>query len=83
MRRGWARRSRAYCADFGDWEIVLADDQSDDATIERAQEYVGACEGRLQYPRTWREVRAASQLHAGLRACRGEFVSQLDGDDFS
>jgi glycosyltransferase involved in cell wall biosynthesis len=67
--------------DFGDFEIVVGDDCSTDKTLAIAREFATQdprvrlfpsdvnLGGRQNYVRT-------------LNACRGEFINQLDGDDF-
>ncbi|MCB9908494.1 MAG: glycosyltransferase family 2 protein [Planctomycetes bacterium] len=69
-----------------DWEIVLADDASDDRTIAVAQGLAGTCEGphgpRLRILEHGPKFGPRQNYMRALRACRGEFVAQLDGDDF-
>ena len=63
---------------FGDWELVVVDDASDDGTAEWV--------GRLDDPRL-RAIRLPAHLergvarNRGLQAARGEFVLFLDDDD--
>lgn len=72
--------------DFEDWEIVLADDQSDDRTVEVAR----SCMERTMGPRGQRlrilphaeKVWPRPNYIRAMQASRGDFVAQLDGDDF-
>jgi glycosyltransferase involved in cell wall biosynthesis len=63
---------------FGDWELVVVDDASEDGTTEWV--------GRLDEPRL-RTIQLPEQLertvarNRGLEAARGEFVLFLDDDD--
>ncbi|MEM1110321.1 MAG: glycosyltransferase [Pseudomonadota bacterium] len=67
-----------------DWEVVIGDDASTDGTSELIAEY------QRQYPQRVRvlsrDANAAdggrSNAMATLRACRGDYIAYLDGDDY-
>ncbi len=72
--------------DCPDWEIIVGDDASTDRTIEIVQSYLPACEWQGQQrlrilPWQSKVGRRANYMRV-LRACRGEYIAQLDGDDF-
>ncbi|MEM8709761.1 MAG: glycosyltransferase family 2 protein, partial [Planctomycetota bacterium] len=67
--------------DMDDWEIVVADDLSDDATIEVASRYAREDE-RIRILPHGEKFGPRQNYMRAMRACRGEFISQLDGDDF-
>ena len=65
---------------FSDWEIVLVDDGSTDATPQLAAEYYRRLGDRLVCIRE--ENRGSSSArNRGIDACRGRFVAFLDSDD--
>jgi glycosyltransferase involved in cell wall biosynthesis len=72
-----------YAQTIGDWEILLADDGSDDGSLEIALEYV-----RRDSPRVRVLAPSPSDIHGasaarnrGLRVARGEYIAFLDADD--
>jgi len=65
---------------YTDWEIVLVDDGSTDATGELAASYQHKLQDKFQYVRqNNRGVPAAR--NAGIRAARGDLIALLDADD--
>jgi len=68
------------------WEIVLADDLSDDGTVALAHELLPLTDDgsgpRLRILPHDRKFGPRPNFMRALRACRGDFVAQLDGDDF-
>lgn len=72
--------------DFDDWEIIVADDASDDRTVEVVRGYHDACIGpygpRLRVLPHDAKVGQRQNYMRALRACRGDFIAQLDGDDY-
>lgn len=69
--------------DMDSWEIVVADDLSDDRTIEVATRYAQEDErGRIRILPHGEKFGPRQNYMRAMRACRGEFISQLDGDDF-
>ena len=71
--------------DYPDWEIVVADDQSDDDTLAVARSYEDACQGdhgpRLRILPVERKYGRRANYERVLAACRGRYTAQLDGDD--
>lgn len=62
-------------------DVMIVDDGSKDETANIAQEY------QERYPDTFRLIRKenggwGSTLNVGMRAARGKYFKQLDGDDF-
>ena len=62
-----------------DWECLVVDDGSSDATAEIAEEFA-ARDGRFRVLRV-EHGGIVPALNAGLGACRGELVARLDADD--
>lgn len=69
-----------------DWEIVLGDDASDDATVGVAQSYLDRCmrkgQQRLRILPHETQLGRRHNFRRTLEACTGQFIAQLDGDDF-
>lgn len=72
--------------DLEDWEIVLGDDLSDDGTIDVIRSYEERCMGpfgqRLRILPHDVKLGPRQNYMRTLKACRGEYTSQLDGDDW-
>jgi glycosyltransferase involved in cell wall biosynthesis len=64
---------------FTDWECVVVDDGSADATRAVAEAFVAA-DSRFRVVATARDGLVAA-LNAGLARCRGAFVARMDADD--
>ncbi len=62
-----------------EWEIVLVDDGSTDATTARLTEWIAA-EARLRALQLSRNFGKEAALSAGLQAARGDVVVLLDAD---
>ena len=65
---------------FEDWEVVLVDDGSTDATEALAAQYAERLGKRLRYVRQVRAGPSAARNH-GIDACAGTYVAFLDSDD--
>jgi glycosyltransferase involved in cell wall biosynthesis len=66
---------------FRDWELLVIDDGSEDASLALARE-MAAVDPRIRVvARSHGGIVAA--LNAGLTAARGEFVARMDADDSS
>jgi glycosyltransferase involved in cell wall biosynthesis len=64
-----------------EFEIVVADDHSDDSTLKIVREY------QADYPNihilpTEHKIGITGNYQRGFAACRGEYVAVLEGDDF-
>lgn len=63
-----------------DWELIVIDDCSRDATYEIAQQ-LSRQDGRIRLYRNARNLGPAQTRNRGLDLCRGEYVALLDCDD--
>ena len=66
---------------FQDLEIVVVDDASNDGSREIIEESVRAHPGLVRSLLLTRNGGVAAARNAGLEACRGEWITHLDGDD--
>ncbi|WP_029893785.1 glycosyltransferase family 2 protein [Desulfohalovibrio reitneri] len=64
---------------LSDWEAVVVDDGSDDATPGVLATWAGR-DPRIR-PMTLPRTGIVGALNAGLAACRGRYVARLDADD--
>jgi len=64
-----------------DFEIVVGDDNSDDSTLAIALEYQ-ACYPYIRILPSEQKVGITRNYQRGFAACRGEYVSILEGDDY-
>lgn len=68
---------------YDDWELVIAEDLSPDDSYRIAAEYAAQHPDRIRLlPRPDTNLGGRHNFVRVLEACRGRFVSQLDGDDF-
>ena len=68
---------------YEDWELILVDDHSDDASAELIEKYVadkGLQEKVLLFHQT-DEKSAACARNRGVRESHGRYIAYLDGDD--
>jgi GT2 family glycosyltransferase len=63
---------------FTDFELLVVDDASSDATVEIVQ---GLGDPRIRLLRNERNLGQVPSLNRGLREARGEIVARLDADD--
>lgn len=61
------------------WELVLVDDGSRDATVQRAQS-LAAADGRIVLVELARNYGQTQAMQAGFDAARGRVVVSMDGD---
>ncbi len=64
-----------------DFEIVIADDHSDDATLAIVKEYQ-ANNPNIRILPTEERIGITRNYQRGFEACRGKYVAVLEGDDF-
>ncbi len=65
---------------FGDFELIISDDCSSDATEQLCRDYA-ARDSRICYFRNSHNLRMPGNLNAAIQRARGEFVANLhDGD---
>lgn len=69
--------------DYSNWELLLVDDGSSDASTGRAKEYASRFPGKIQYlDHTFHQNRGLSaSRNAGVKHCRGAYIAFLDADD--
>lgn len=67
---------------FGDFELLIVDDASRDATSEKIAE-LAARDGRVRGLRLEKNGGPGAARNAALRECRGELVALLDDDDLA
>ena len=66
---------------FTDFEVIVSDDGSTDATPEIAHDYASRQPDRIQVLRAERNQGKAFALNRALAAHRGELIAWFDGDD--
>ncbi len=64
--------------DYRDFEVIIVDDASTDATTEIVKNFKNAC---IRYVRFESHQGAPAARNAGARAAQGLFISFLDSDD--
>jgi glycosyltransferase involved in cell wall biosynthesis len=65
-----------------DFEVVIGEDCSTDGTREIVRSYARAHPEKIRVLSRDRNIGALPNFAETLQACRGEYVAQLDGDDF-
>lgn len=65
-----------------DCEIVITEDCSTDGTREIVQEYQSRFPDKIRLLLSDQNQNSLAVVSRGIRACRGEFVALLDGDDY-
>jgi len=65
-----------------DYEIVISEDCSTDDTREIVMEYGARYPDRIRLLLSERNLNSLAVVSRGIRACRGEFIALLDGDDY-
>jgi len=67
---------------FSDFEFIIVDDCSNDATSQILGEYVRR-DQRIRIIKNIRNLGLTQSLNKGLRACQGEYIARQDADDIS
>ena len=67
---------------FADWEMVVVDDASDDATPQVLADWA-AKDPRIGVVTNATNIGQTASLNKGLRECRGDWVARQDADDLS
>jgi glycosyltransferase involved in cell wall biosynthesis len=65
-----------------EFEIVITEDCSTDGTREIVEDYRRRFPERIRLLLSEKNRNSLAVISRGLRACRGEFVALLDGDDY-
>lgn len=68
--------------DFGDWELVLGDDRSQDGTLEIARSFEARDPARIRILPDAGHLGGRENFLRTMGACRGEYAAWLDGDDY-
>ena len=63
-----------------DFELIVVDDCSKDATASIAEEY-SVRDSRVKLLKNEQNLRVAGTRNRALEVCRGEYVALLDSDD--
>jgi glycosyltransferase involved in cell wall biosynthesis len=71
----------ALAQDYPNLEVVVADDASSDGTAEIIADYARNHPGRVIAVLNPKNLGITGNSNAGLRACSGEFIAFLGGDD--
>ena len=67
---------------FADWEMVVVDDASDDATPQVLANWATK-DPRVRVVTNEKNIGQTASLNKGLRECRGDWVARQDADDLS
>lgn len=67
---------------FKDWELVVVDDGSTDATTRILADYV-AQEPRIRLIKNDVNLKIVKSLNRGIDACQGKYIARMDSDDIS
>jgi glycosyltransferase involved in cell wall biosynthesis len=65
---------------FTDFELLIIDDGSTDATYEKAGSFA---DPRIRLIRNESNIGLANTLNKGIESARGEYIARMDGDDIS
>lgn len=68
---------------YGNWELVVCDDASTDATLTVLAEFAERHVGQVTLLRNAENRKLSFSLNRCLDAARGELVARMDGDDIS
>ena len=65
-----------------DFEIVVSDDASSDATLAVVERYSERLAGKIQILRTPVNLGVTRNFRRAMKACRGKYIALCEGDDF-
>ena len=65
---------------YADFELIIVDDGSSDASARIAQEYAGR-DTRIRFISTARNAGQGSARNRGIATASGEYLAMMDGDD--
>lgn len=68
---------------FTDWEFIICDDASTDATLEICRTYADEYPGRFQILANERNMKLPVTLNRCLAVARGKYIARMDADDIS
>ena len=68
---------------YTDWELILCDDGSKDATYEIAESYQKRHPDKIVLIKNERNMGLNHTLNRCLEAAKGQFIARMDGDDLS
>jgi len=66
--------------DFQDWELIVVDDGSRDATEEIVKK-LSLVDKRIRYLKNQQNFGIQKSLNRGLQEARGEYIARIDDDD--
>src|SRR5262249_40463181 len=68
---------------YADWELLLVDDGSSDASTQIARRFAAGLPGRVRYLEHDQHVNLgkSASRNLGISEARGEFIAFLDADD--
>jgi glycosyltransferase involved in cell wall biosynthesis len=67
---------------YANFEFIIVDDNSNDATVEILQKYV-KLDDRIKLVANDENIGLAGSLNKGLNLAQGEWIARMDGDDIS
>ena len=68
---------------YSNWELIVCDDGSSDATYKIAEEYYKKYSGKIILLRNEENKKLSYTLNRCLEAATGELIARMDGDDVS
>ena len=65
---------------YGDWELLILDDASEDGTAQMATEWMQR-DARIRYVKNEENLGVAATRNRGVALAKGEWIAFLDSDD--
>lgn len=69
--------------DFTDWELIICDDGSSDATLDICQKYAREYPEKFRILANGRNLRLPATLNRCLEIANGKYIARMDADDIS